>query len=74
MGHYGLLILNRPHLECVLRVFIDHYNGYRPHRALQLTAPAPLRATDPLATKRRGVRVQRRDRLGGLLHEYSVAA
>jgi putative transposase len=31
-----LLILNRRHLERVLRVFIDHYNSQRPHRALNL--------------------------------------
>jgi putative transposase len=28
-----LLIVNRKHLERVLRVFVDHYNGRRPHRA-----------------------------------------
>ena len=30
-----LLILNRRHLERVLRVYIDHYNTQRPHRALR---------------------------------------
>jgi hypothetical protein len=29
-----LLILNQSHLEHVLAVFTDHYNGHRPHRAL----------------------------------------
>jgi transposase InsO family protein len=29
-----LLILNRRHLEGVLRVYVDHYNRERPHRAL----------------------------------------
>ena len=28
-----LLILNRRHLERVLRIFVDHYNGHRQHRA-----------------------------------------
>src|SRR6266436_4327098 len=36
-----LLIVNRRHLERVLRVFTDHYNTHRPHRALNLTPPAP---------------------------------
>lgn len=36
-----LLILNRRHLEQVLRVFVAHYNGHRPHRALDLTPPNP---------------------------------
>jgi putative transposase len=29
-----LLILNGRHLERVLRVFVEHYNAQRPHRAL----------------------------------------
>ena len=35
-----LLILNRRHLERVLRVYVDHYNTQRPHRALKLQPPA----------------------------------
>ena len=35
-----LLILNELHLERVLDVFVQHYNGHRPHRALALTPPA----------------------------------
>jgi hypothetical protein len=35
-----LLILNDQHLERVLDVFVEHYNGHRPHRALALTPPA----------------------------------
>jgi putative transposase len=31
-----MLILNRRHLERVLRVFVKHSNVHRPHRALQL--------------------------------------
>ena len=68
-----LLILNRRHLERVLRIFVHHYNGDRPHRSLNLAPP------DPPVRKLRVVRrpttdVQRRDRLGGLVHEYSLAA
>jgi putative transposase len=36
-----LLILNRRHLERVLRVYVDHYNRERPHRALEQWAPEP---------------------------------
>jgi putative transposase len=39
-----LLILNQPHLERVLAEFMGHYNGHRPHRALQLTPPDRPRA------------------------------
>jgi hypothetical protein len=36
-----LLILNQQHLEGVLAVFVDHYDGHRPHRALALAPPQP---------------------------------
>jgi transposase InsO family protein len=35
-----LLISSRRQLERVLRVYVDHYNTHRPHRALGLTAIA----------------------------------
>ena len=61
-----LLILNRRHLEHVLRVYVDHYNTQRPHRALKLVAPIP--PEPPLEAGENDIR--RRDRLGGLIHEY----
>jgi hypothetical protein len=70
-----LLIFNRRQLERVLRVYVRYYNGHRPHRALDLRPPTPFvvaagaRMPPPAATK-----VERHDRLGGLLHEYRVAA
>jgi putative transposase len=64
-----LLILNRRHLERVLRVFVDHYNTQRPHRALKLQPPEPERpGPTPIGE------IRRRDRLGGLIHEYYRAA
>src|SRR5438034_2760527 len=35
-----LLIVSRNQLERVLRVYVDHYNAHRPHRALGLRPPA----------------------------------
>ena len=64
-----LLIVGRAHLEQVLRVYVDHYNTHRPHRALELEPPEPA-ASLTLVTNQR-TRVHRRDRLGGLLHEYA---
>ena len=58
-----LLILNRRHLDRVLRVYVDHYNTQRPHRALKLVPP------DPSPKDSQGD-IRRRDRLGGLIHEY----
>jgi transposase InsO family protein len=69
-----LLILNRRHLERVLAVFVDHYNGHRPHRALNLAPPNPERQPLPFATSSASDHLKRRDRLGGLIHEYSLAA
>jgi hypothetical protein len=36
-----LLIVGRGHLEQVLRVYVEHYNAHRPHRALGLQPPDP---------------------------------
>jgi transposase InsO family protein len=68
-----LLILNQPHLERILDVFVDHYNGHRPHRALSLTPPEsrPV-VVSPSASG--DACIVRRDRLGGVVHEYSLAA
>jgi putative transposase len=65
-----LLILNRRHLERVLRVYIDHYNTQRPHRALELQPPAPDERREESSLGE----IRRRDRLGGLIHEYYRAA
>ena len=61
------LILNRRHLERVLRVLVEHYNTQRPHRALKLQPPR--RAEPPPPTPTIG-EIRRHDRLGGLIHEY----
>jgi putative transposase len=65
------LILGRRHLDRVLQAYAKHYNGHRPHRALELAAP--LDGTEqPRLVRPRMVR--RRDALGGLIHEYHGAA
>jgi putative transposase len=66
-----ILILHRRHLERVLRVFIDHYNTHRPHRSLDLAPPQPTGYDQPVVSLHD---VGRRDRLGGLIHEYRYAA
>jgi putative transposase len=65
-----LLILNRHQLEYVLRVFVDHYNRQRPHRALDLRPPD---SADENVRSISG-EIYRRDRLGGLIREYYRAA
>jgi putative transposase len=69
-----LLIVNRRHLEHVLRTFVDHYNSHRPHRSLNLRPPDPSPRKLTLVRSPASAGIQRRDLLGGLLHEYSLAA
>jgi putative transposase len=64
-----LLILGRRHLESVLRSYIQHYNTERPHRGLALRPPEAPQLNSPITGA-----IQRRDHLGGLLHEYYRAA
>jgi putative transposase len=64
-----LLISGRRHLATVLREFVDHYNTHRPHRSLDQHPPAGR--TPPSGAT---VRPLRRDRLGGLVHEYVQVA
>jgi hypothetical protein len=53
----------------ILRIYIQHYDSERPHRGLALQTPkAPQLKSLPDGD------VQRRDRLGGLIHEYYRAA
>jgi len=69
-----MLILNQQHLERVLAVFVDHYNVHRPHGALALTPPHPPGPSFAPATAWGEARIQRRDRLGGVVREYVLAA
>lgn len=64
-----LLIIGRRHLAHVLRIYIQHYNRERPHRGLALQPPEPVRVNQPPDRD-----VVRRDRLGGVVHEYYRAA
>ena len=64
-----LLILGRRHLDSVLRSYVQHYNRERPHRGLALRPPEAQQLNSPTSGA-----IQRRDHLGGLLHEYYRAA
>src|SRR5690242_16989958 len=61
-----LLITGPRHLTLVLQEYIEHYNTHRPHRSLHQQPPADT--TPP--PSRAALRPLRRDRLGGLVHEY----
>ena len=66
------LVWNQRHLMIVLREYEDFYNTYRPHRALKQAAP--LRQLPDGIPDLDQFRVQRRDRAGGVIHEYRLVA
>jgi transposase InsO family protein len=66
-----LLIAGPRHLRHALGEYADHYNTHRPHRALSQRPPD---SKIPVAPANDKIRVRRRDRLGGLIHEYSQVA
>jgi transposase InsO family protein len=69
------LILNQRHLLHALREYEAFYNEHRPHQGIanaRPLAPLPEPITDPKQLTRLDIR--RRDRLGGILHEYKHAA
>ena len=72
----GFLIRDRDAKSCrsfdrILRIYVQHYNRRRPHRGLELQVPeslAPVEEADGVPD------IERRDLLGGLVHEYMRAA
>jgi putative transposase len=68
-----MLIFGRRQLVLVLAEYADHYNGHRPHRTLGQAPPLGSAEPEP-AVIPPGGRVARRDRLGGLIHEYAQVA
>ena len=65
-----ILIFGERHLRSVMAEYARHYNGRRPHRALQLQPPRPDHPMADLSQER----VKRRPVLGGLLNEYERTA
>jgi hypothetical protein len=66
------LIWNKRYLTIVLREYENPCNTYRPHRTLRQAAP--LRPLPGGVTDLDHLRVQRRDRAGGVIHEYRLVA
>jgi putative transposase len=68
-----VLVFGRRHLEAVLAEYLAHYNTHRPHRSLHQRAPRPAGDAVPIASVDAS-QIQRTDVLGGLIHEYRLAA
>jgi transposase len=66
-----MLITSERHLRLVLCEYVEHYNVHRPHRTLCQSPPAGRERPPTMSLN---VRVLRRDRLGGLIHEYAQVA
>jgi transposase InsO family protein len=62
-----ILVLGRRHVYGILQEYVRHYNQHRPHRGLDLGVPVPI-GNSVAAPPSLGV--ERRDVLGGLIHEY----
>jgi putative transposase len=65
-----MLIFSERHLRIVMTQYARHYNGRRPHRALQLQSPRPDHPMADFSQER----IKRRPVLGGLINEYERAA
>jgi len=65
-----ILIVGPRHLAAVLRDYVQHYDAHRPHRSLHQHPPAG----DTSPPSGAAIRPLRRDRLGGLIHEYVQVA
>ena len=74
-GAFGrLLIVNEHHLRRVLTEYMVHYNTARPHRALGQLAPGQADTRPPKPINLAEHRIRRKQVLGGLTHEYQIAA
>ena len=66
-----VLIYGPRHLERVLQTYVTHYVDERPHRGLNLAVPAGHQTAQ---VSGEAPRVERKDVLGGVIHEYRRAA
>jgi transposase InsO family protein len=67
-----VLILNERHLALVLREYVEHYNGHRPHQSRQQRPPdietQPIRDVADLRS------ADRKPVVAGLINEYHYVA
>ena len=63
-----IVILGEGHLRRVLQVYCDYYNHARPHQGIEQRCPVPAERVSAAGS------VERRDLLGGVLHDYQRQA
>ncbi len=59
-----IFILSERHLWRVLTAYVDYYNHARPHQGIDQRCPVPLQDVPRVGP------IERRDILGGVLHDY----
>jgi putative transposase len=73
-----MIPLSESHLRAILKIWVAHYNGGRPHSSLGPGLPGPpniiVRVRKSRSRRRlgEGVAVRSKSVLGGLRHEYSL--
>ena len=68
------LIWNQTHLLHALHQYERHYNQHRPYRGISNSRPMQALPEPINPNKITCLAIRRRDRLGGILHEYEHAA
>ncbi|WP_443068889.1 integrase core domain-containing protein [Streptomyces sp. NBC_01361] len=68
------LILNERHLRRTLTRYLEHYNGHRPHRALNQLCPSQAEAGPPRPIDLVEHLVHRTATLGGPINQYQTAS
>ena len=69
-----MLIINEEHLRQTLTTYLAHRNETRPHRGLGPLNPAQAETGPPAPVNLADCRIRRKAILGGLTHEYQIAA
>jgi transposase InsO family protein len=69
-----MLIINEEHLRRTLTTYLVHRNEARPHRGLGQLTPAQAETGPAAPVNLADYRIRRKTILGGLTHEYQIAA
>ena len=69
-----ILIINEDHPRRTLTTYLAHRNEARPHRGLGQLTPAQAETGPPTPINLANYRIRRKTILGGLTHEYQIAA
>ena len=67
-----MLIFGLRHLEAVIHEYVEHYNLHRPHRSLGQLPPQPKGVASAEPKNVDPSRLNRTNRIGGLIHEYRL--